>query len=109
MKVKFSPHRRANVSPTYDELYPVMPEDELIEAQEAYAQARMITVKNLGRPLTAQEFRERARLYAIHQALTRRYDPLHQAKVSARGKLYRQRLSETAPEAITADQAVQEP
>lgn len=82
-------HSRGNLPISYDELYPLMPEDELQEAQTCYARARMITENNLGRPLTGEEFRERARLYARHQTLTRKYDPLHEVKRAEYGKLYR--------------------
>lgn len=86
--MKLPMHAKGTLPISYDELYKEMPEDELHEALEIYAQARALTEEKLGRPLTGDEFRLRARLYAEHQSLVRRYDPMYRIKSNTRTKLY---------------------
>jgi hypothetical protein len=86
--MKLPIHAKGTLPISYDELYKEMPEDELEEALTCYAQARALTEEELGRPLTGDEFRLRARLYAEHQSMVRRYDPMYRIKANTRNKLY---------------------
>src|SRR6266850_5916568 len=95
--MKIPMHAKGTLPLSYYDLYKEMPKDELQEAIEIYAQARSMTEEKLGRPLTGDEFRLRARLYAEHQSMVRRYDPMHKVKLESRLKLYskiKQKLKE---------------
>lgn len=86
--MKLPLHAKGSLPISYYDLYKEMPEDELEEALNIYAQARALTEEKLGRSLTGDEFRLRAKLYAEHQSMVRRYDPIHKAKVRIRTKIY---------------------
>lgn len=86
--MKLPIHAKGTLPISYDDLYKEMPQDELEEALAIYGQARALTEEKLGRPLTGDEFRLRARLYAEHQTMVRRYDPLDKIKNNSRIKFY---------------------
>lgn len=103
--MKLPMHAKGNLPISYDDLYKEMPQDELEEALHIYGQARALTEQKLGRPLTGDEFRLRARLYAEHQSMVRKYDPFNAVKDNSRVKFYnkiQEKLSKKRKALITA-------
>lgn len=70
----------------YQALYALMPVKELKTALLARLEAKAITVKILGRNLTAAEHRRRNCLNAEHQRLVMKYEPVWRAKRRAYAK-----------------------